>query len=189
MKRKDDTMNHEQLNAISGRTTDQKYIKFISDEGWKYHTEEQLTAGYARRVKAEQGTPLSLEEFMAERGATGDNVLVKQLYHKLLPLVEKQALTALELYQFAKFGWCRNHPEAVTAYQTGPKSWAVNTCDEEIPEDRALLLINSEYGFEASRIKLLGTPYYDATDWNFICFHCGACDWIMRNGELCQIYQ
>lgn len=182
-------MNHEQLNAISDRTTDQKYIKFISDEGWKYYTEEQLAAGYARRVKAEQGAPLSLEEFMAERGVTGNNVLVKQLYHKLLPLVEKQALTALELYQFAKFGWCRNHPEAVIAYQTSPKSWAVNTCDEEISEDRALLLINSEYGFEASRIKLLGVPYYDATDWNFICFRCGCYDWLMRNGELCQIYQ
>ena len=36
---------------------------------------------------------------------------------------------------------------------------------------------------------LLGSPYYDATDWNFIPFHCGAYDWLMQNGELYQIYQ
>lgn len=182
-------MKREQILTLRQRTNDAKYTKFLLDEGWKYSTEEELTAGYARQVKAEQGAPLSLEEFLAERGATGDNVLARQLYHKLFSLVEKRALTALELYRFARFGWCRNRPEAVIAYQTGPKSWAVNTCGEEIPEDRALLLINSEYGFEISRIKLLGTPYYDATDWNFICFRCGPYDWLMRNGDLHQIYQ
>lgn len=32
-------------------------------------------------------------------------------------------------------------------------------------------------------------PYYDATDWNFICFRCGPYDWLMQDGELHQIYQ
>lgn len=95
----------------------------------------------------------------------------------------------MALYQYARYKWCWNCPEAVIAYQTGPKSWAVNNCGETISKDRTILLLNSKWGFEASRIKLLGIPYYDATDWNFICFHCGAYDWLMRDGELHRIYQ
>ena len=71
----------------------------------------------------------------------------------------------------------------------GKPSWAVNTCDTEYQEECAKLLINSEWGFEASRIQLQGTPYYDATDWNFIRFRCGPLDWLMKDGELYQIYQ
>lgn len=98
-------------------------------------------------------------------------------------------MTVFDLYQYARFRWCRNHPEAVAAYRAGPHSWVVNTCDTEFQEECAKLLINSEWGFEASRIKILGTPYYESTDWNFICFRCGPYDWLMRNGELYQLYQ
>ena len=98
-------------------------------------------------------------------------------------------MTVFDLYQYARFRWCRNHPEAVAAYRAGPHSWVVNTCDTEFQEECAKLLINSEWGFDASRIKILGTPYYESTDWNFICFRYGPYDWLMRNGELYQVYQ
>ena len=183
-------MELEKLAEISSRTADQKYIKFISDEGWKYETEEQLAAGYARMVKAEQGEPLTWEEFRAElRLDDNDPTAAQKLYRMLLRHMENGALSAYQLYGYARHKWCVKHPEAVTAYQIGPKRWAVNTCGETISEDRARLLLNSEWGFEASRIKLLGAPYYDATDWNFICFHCGSYDWLMRDGDLYQIYQ
>lgn len=183
-------MELEQLAEIRSRTANQKYIKFISDEGWKYETEEQLAAGYARMVKAEQGEPLTWEEFRAElRLDDNDPTAAQKLYRMLLRHMENGALSAYQLYGYARHKWCVKHPEAVTAYQIGPKRWAVNTCGETISEDRARLLLNSEWGFEASRIKLLGAPYYDATDWNFICFHCGSYDWLMRDGDLYQIYQ
>lgn len=100
---------------------------------------------------------MTLEEFSAELENDPTGVAVRQLYSTLLALVERGALTAFDLYQYARFRWYRNHPEAVVAYQTGPHSWAVNTCDAEYQEECAKLLINSEWGFEASRIEILGT--------------------------------
>ena len=183
-------MELEQLAEIRSRTANQKYIKFISDEGWKYETEEQLAAGYARMVKAEQGEPLTWEEFRAElRLDDNDPTAAQKLYRMLLRHMENGALSAYQLYGYARHKWCIRHPEAVIAYQIGPKRWAVNTCGEKISEEQARQRLNSEWGFEASRIKLLGAPYYDATDWNFICFHCGSYDWLMRDGDLYQIYQ
>ena len=183
-------MELEELAEIRSRTADQKYIKFISDEGWKYETEEELAAGYARMVKAEQGSPLIWEEFWAElRMDDNDPAAAQKLYQTLRRHMENGALSAYDLYKYARFRWCVRHPEAVVAYQIGPKRWAVNTCGEKISEEQARQRLNSEWGFEASRIKLLGTPYYDATDWNFIRFRCGPYDWLMWNGELHKIYQ
>ena len=182
-------MELEELAEVRSRTTDPKYIKFISDEGWKYETEEDLAAGYARMVKAEQGSPLTWEEFWAELRMDGDSTAAQKLYQTLRRYMESGALSASQLYGYARHKWCIRHPEAVIAYQIGPKRWAVNTCGEKISEEQARQRLNSEWGFEASRIKLLGIPYYDATDWNFICFRCGRYDWLMRDGELYQIYQ
>jgi len=182
-------MNCEQLTDISAKTTDEKYIKFISDVGWKYQTKEELDAGYARLVKTQRGDPLTWEEFLAELQIEGDPATAKQLYHTLRQYVECGALSAYDLYHYAKYRWCIKCPKAVTAYQIGKKRWAVNSCSEVITEERAKLMVNADFGFEASRIKLLGVPYYDATDWNYITFHCGAYDWVMWNGNLHQIYQ
>lgn len=182
-------MELEQIQKMSQESTDKMYIAFLRDNGWKYKNEEEAIAAYARMKKSADGVPLSWEEFAAELTAAQSDHLAQQLYTKLLALVDQGALTALELYHYAKFKWCRSHPEAVDAYQTGPKQWAVNNCCEEIPEDRARLLINSEWGFEASRIEILGTPYYESTDWNFIAFRCGPLNWLMKNDDLYKIYQ
>lgn len=182
-------MNQEQLAEIRNRTANQKYIKFISDEGWRYQTAEELAAGYARMVKAEQGSPLTWEEFWAELQMDGDHSAAQELYQTLRRHMENGALSGYQLYGYARYCWCVKCPEAVSTYQIGPKRWAVNNCSEKISEDRALLLLNSEWGFEVDRIELLGVPYYDATDWNFICFRCGRYNWLMQDGTLYQIYQ
>ena len=67
--------------------------------------------------------------------------------------------------------------------------WAVNNCDAEIAEDTARIKVCEEWGFEASRIKIIGTPYYDATDWQFIRFDCAHMTWLWRNGNLHQVYE
>lgn len=182
-------MEQEQIVKICQESSDKKYVKYLSDEDWKYKTEADALAGYGRMVKSEQGEPLTWEEFWAELRMEGDTSAAQELYQVLRRHLENGALTAYGLYGYARHRWCIRCPEAVVAYQIGPKRWAVNTCGETISEERAIQRLNSEYGFEASRIKLLGTPYYDATDWNFICFHCGPYDWIMQDGELHQIYQ
>lgn len=182
-------MDQEQIMMMCQKASDKKYAKFLSDEGWKYETEADALAGYGRMVKSEQGEPLTWDEFWAELRMEGDTSAAQELYKTLQRHMKNGALSAYKLYEYARHRWCIRCPEAVVAYQTGPKHWAVNNCSETISEERAKLLINSEWGFEASRIKLLGTPYYDATDWNFICFRCGSCDWVMQDGELYQIYQ
>lgn len=182
-------MEHEQIMMLCQKTSDEKYAKFLSNEGWKYNTEEEALAGYGRMVKAEQGSPLTWDEFWAELRMEGDTSVAQTLYRTLYRHMENGALSAYQFYGYARHKWCVRHPEAVTAYQIGPKRWAVNNCGEIISEDRARLLLNSEWGFEASRIKLLGVPYYDATDWNFIPFRCGRYDWLMQDGALHQIYQ
>lgn len=182
-------MEFNQIQEICKKTTDQRYKDYVSDNGWKYQTEEEMLAGYARLTKSKQGIPLSLDEFLQELQTEEHTDTAQQLYSVLLGYVKKDALSAYGLYQYARFQWCINHPEAVIAYQTGPKRWEVNNCGESISKEQAILLLNSEWGFEASRVKLLGTPYYEATDWNFICFRCGPYDWLMRNGDLYQLYQ
>ncbi len=177
------------LTKLCNQTKDKGYIKFLMDEGWKCENEADALTRYGRLRKGMDGIPLTMEEFAAELGAAPADMLAKQLYNALIPLVEKEALTALDLYQYARFRWCRNHPEAVVACQTGPRTWKVNTCDVEHQKEWAKLRINSEWGFEASRIQLQGTPYYDATGWNFIRFRCGPLHWLMRNEELYQVYQ
>ena len=107
-------MNQEQLSEISSRTADQKYIKFISDEGWKYQTEEELAAGYARMVKSEQGEPLTWEEFWAELRMEGDTSAALELYRVLCRHMENGALTAYDLYGYARHRWCIRCPEAET---------------------------------------------------------------------------
>ncbi len=182
-------MEQEELSRLCNQSKDKSYIKFLTDEGWKCNDEVDAQVRYGRLRKAMDGIPLTLEEFTAELETGPTDLLAKQLYNALIPLVAKGALTPFDLYQYARFRWCRHHPEAVIACQTGPSTWKVNTCGEECQEECAKLRINSVWGFEASRIQLQGTPYYDATDWNFIRFRCGPLNWLMKDGALYQIYE
>ena len=108
----------------------------------------------------------------------------------MVNLTEQQVFSPYAIYQYARFGWCLSSPEDVVAYMTGPQNrWAVNNYSVQISEDRARLEVCEEWGFEASRIRIIGQAYYDATDWNFIRFDCAHMTWLMCNGELYQVYR
>lgn len=42
--------------------------------------------------------------------------------------------------------------------------------------------------FETGRTHIIGTPYYDATDYQFIRFNCAHMAWLWQNGNLLQVY-
>lgn len=165
-----------------------RYDKFVLDRGFEFETEEALAAAYSRSAKAAKGILLSKEEFIteAERIRPGR---AEELYDVLTDLAEQGAVTPLQVYDFARFNWCMDAPEAVVVNQTGPKSWAVNTCACEYTVEKAILKINAEWGFEASRIEILGTPYYGSTDWNYIRFDCAGMAWVMCNGDIDAVFQ
>ena len=68
---------------------------------------------------------------------------------------------------YAYYAWCLRKPEAIIAYQIGTgkdtpvhQKWAVNNCAQEITEAEARVAVCEEFGFEVSRVRIIGTPYY-----------------------------
>ncbi len=133
---------------------------------------------------------MTAEEFAAEvksRVMRDKELDVSPLYEVLSQFVKEKKLTPGEVLSYAVYSWCLRKPEAVVAYNEGSK-WLVNNCGTEISEDRARVEICEEWGFEASRVKIIGTPYYDATDWQFIRFDCAHMTWLWKDGNLYQVY-
>lgn len=89
---------------------------------------------------------------------------------------------------YAHYKWYLRDAKAIIAYQEGRDRWIVNNCGTEVSEDTAKIAVNSEWGFEASRVRIIGTPYYDATDYQFIRFDCKQMTWLWKNGNLYQVY-
>lgn len=164
-----------------------KFDKFILDNGYKYETEKELQAGYDRFWKAQHDILISLEDFLAEAEKTLSDPAV-DTYEALVGLVEEKKLRAGEVFGYAHYRWCLNSPEAVVAYQTGRSEWTVNNCGVEIPRERAQIEVCEEWGFEASRVRMIGTPYYDATDYQFIRFNCARMAWLWHNGSLSPVW-
>ena len=167
------------------------FEKFIHDRGCEFKTEEALQAAYDRAWKCKHGILISLEEFITEanRGFKHTAVLLKAVYENLVELVENKKLTASDVYRYAYFGWCLKDAAAIVAYERERNNWEVNNCDTAITEEAAKIEVNREWGFEASRIKIIGTPYYDATDWQFIRFDCAHMTWLWKNGSIYQVYE
>lgn len=167
-----------------------EFETFILKHGYLYDTEEDLKAGYDRAQKASCGIMLTAEEFSAEvksRVKWDKELDVPRLYKALSRLVKEKRLEPGEAFSYAVYGWCLRKPEAVVAYE-GERGWIVNNCDTEISEERARIEVCEEWGFEASRVRIIGTPYYDATDWQFIRFDCAYMTWLWKNGNLYQVY-
>jgi len=143
------------------------FDRFVLDYGYKYKT---------------------LEEFLTEAGKKPSDPAA-DTYEVLVGLVEEKKLRPGEVLGYAHYHWCLSKPEAVVAYQTDPNKWAVNNCGTEITEERARVEVCEEWGFEASRVRIIGTPYYDATDWQFIRFDCAHMTWLWKNGNLYQVYE
>ncbi len=163
------------------------FDKFVLNEGYRYATVEDLRAGYDRQWKAQHGILITMEEFLTEAGKTTTDPAV-DVYEALVGLVEEKKLRPGEVLGYAHYHWCLRKPEAVVAYQTDREKWTVNNCDTEITEERARVEICEEWGFEASRVRIVGTPYYDATDYQFIRFDCAHMTWLWHNGSLSQVW-
>lgn len=177
----------EEIRASANPAKLTDYDKFVLDRGFEFGTEPALKAGYDRLWKAHHGIMLAKDEFLAEASKPGDDTAA-ETYDILADLVKDKKITAADVYQYAKHKWCLRNPDAIVAYQYGRDKWAVNNCDAEIAEESARIKVCEEWGFEASRIKIIGTPYYDATDWQFICFDCTRTTWLWCNGNLHQVY-
>lgn len=163
------------------------YDRFVLDYGWRYMTQKELQAGYDRRWKAAHDILVTAEEFLMEAEKKPSDPAT-DVYETLIGLVEEKKIRPGEVFDYAHYRWCLNHPEAIIAYQTGRDKWTVSNCDTEITDDTARVKIQEEWGFEAGRVRVIGTPYYDATDYQFIRFNCGHMAWLWRNGDLLQVY-
>lgn len=189
------------------RTTTQDFSKlndfekFVLDNGYRFSTEASLKAGYDRAWKASHGIMLAAEEFSAEcrplftsEAEYTPTEATAEVYEVLSTLVCEGKLTPADVFGYAAHKWCMKNPEAIIAYRVDPhkeapihRKWAVNNCSEEITEEAGRIKVCEEFGFEASRVKIIGIPYYDATDWNFIRFDCAGWAWLMVNGEIRQV--
>ena len=182
-------------NADASKLTD--FEKFVLDRGYMFATEADLKAGYDRKWKANHGIALTLEEFTAEAECRGRKLdTLQEVYRVISEHIKAGRLTAGALMDYAYFMWCLRKPEAIIAYQIGTgkdtpvhQKWAVNNCSQEIAEAEARVAVCEEFGFEVSRVRIIGTPYYDATDWNFIRFDCAGRCWLMKNASLYPVYE
>jgi len=165
------------------------YDNFKRDCGWKYKTEAKLNAAYERRLKISQGGQLTEDEFIIECGGNYDAEKLRAVYARLIELIGEGKLGPSDTLAYAAYGWCLRNPEAIVAYERAQGIWEVNNCYTEISEDKAIIEVNGEWGFEASRVKIIGTPYYDATDYQFIRFDCAHMTWLWKNGSLYQVYE
>jgi len=172
--------------AISPNVSD--FEQFKQDYKWKYKTDEIMRAAYDRYVKCKKGILLTEDEFITEAGEYYDTETLKSVYVILAKLADQKKLRPGEIYQYAHFKWCLRNPDAIVAYEESTDHWRVNNCGEEITTEKAIICVNSEWGFEASRIKIIGKPYYEATDYQFIRFDCAYMTWLWQNGNLYQVY-
>lgn len=163
------------------------FDRFVLNRGYQYETQEALQAGYDRHWKASHDILVTTEEFLAE-AEKSQSVTAASTYNALVELVEANKLHPGKVYDYARYRWCLSHPEAVIACQTGRDKWSVNNCDTEITKDAALVRICEAWGFETGRIQIIGTPYYDTTDYQFIRFNCAHMTWLWQNGDLLQVY-
>ena len=166
------------------------FKEYATEYGWKYKTEEAMRAAYNRAEKASQKVMWTEDDFIEAATTCNTNPeTLSKVYAKLVKLVEEKKLSVTDIYQYAGYYWCVKNPKAIVAYKVERNKWEVNNCDSEIFIEKAIFEVNREWGFEASRIKIVGTPYYESTDWQFIRFNCAHMTWLWKNGNLYQVYE
>lgn len=163
--------------------------KFLWNNGWKYKTDQERQAAFDRFRKCRAKQLLSEAEFVQEAGDRYEPDILKAVYARLVKLVEERKLPAEEVYRYAAYKWCLRTPEAVVTCQTGPREWIVNCCDTEIPAEAAVAKVNEEWGFEKDYIQIIGIPYYEATDYQFIRFDCKGAHWLWADEQLFEVYE
>ena len=147
-----------------------------------------MQAAYDRHLKCRRNELITQDDFVIERGPKKfEEKQVRALYDALAALVAQNKLEASAVHAYASFRWL-NYSKYVVAYKVEHWGWQVNNCGTEISEGAAIVVVNREWGFEASRIKIIGAPYYEATDYQFIRFDCAHMTWLWRNSSLYQVY-
>ena len=181
---------------FSGNPSDKPsdFERFVLGRGYLFESDEALKAGYDRYWKAEHNILITADEFIAEaelgvapfseelREAT------KEAYEILVEFARKGILVGIDVYEYARNRWCLDNPKTIESWQVGPSHYIVNNCSTKISEDEAKIKINAEWGFEASRIVVIGTPYYESTDWQFIRFNCCGVGWLWVEESLYKVY-
>lgn len=149
------------------------------------------TAAYQREWVSRHSILLE-RDFIAEAsdrlGEFDENVL-KDVYRALVELIHQKVLTPRDVYIYARMGWCLKNPDAIVAYQTSNGEWAVNNCDKVVSEDFAKNTISRKWGFDASRIEIIGTPYHDTDEWQFIRFNCARAAWLCKDSNIYKVME
>lgn len=162
------------------------YYEFIQEKGWRY---ENVRDAYDRYEKSVCGKFMTESEFIAEANVRYANETINDVYQALLELVKQKKLHSMGMYRYVRYQWCLRNPEAIVAYQTEFDRWEVNNCDMEVTEEAAKIAVNREWGFEVSRIRIIGIPYYGSTHYQFICCDCEDMNWLSKNGNLYRVYE
>lgn len=182
----------EEIKASKTDCSDMsEFEKFVLNAGWKYDAKEALQAGYDRAWKCARNIMLTEDEFIAEAeaGKCCNADTLKEVYAKLFGLVKAEKLSCSDIYRYARYKWCLHDPEAIIAYRGECDKWMVNNCCKAVSEEEAKIAINNEWGFEASRLTIIGVPYYDSTDWQFIRFNCAGTAWLWFDEDLRRVYE
>lgn len=69
----------------------------------------------------------------------------------------------------------------------GMKAEKPKNLHESISYEEAIEIISEWYGFEADKIIICHTPYYAATDFNYIVFSVKRYERVLLNGELYDV--
>lgn len=173
------------------------FDKFVLDRGYLFESDEALKGGYDRYWKSLRSILITADEFIAEAElglcpfSEEKREKAKKAFEILAELANKNIIPFREVYSYAKYRWCLDCPEAIEVYQIDSDGlhYVVNSCSTKISEDEAKIKINTEWGFEASRIEVIGTPYYDSTDWQFIRFNCCGMSWLWAEESLYKVYE
>lgn len=173
------------------------FDKFVLDRGFLFKSEEELKAGYNRYWKSLRSILITADEFIAEAElgscpfSEEKREKAKEAFKILAELANKNIIPFREVYSYARYGWCLERPEAIEVYQIDSDGlhYVVNSCSEKISREEVIVRINNEWGFEASRIKILGVPYYSSTDWQFIRFDCCGMSWLWAEESLYKVYE
>lgn len=169
---------YDELSAIE---------KFTFYNGLDYATQEALQAAFVRYSKMQRNILLTEEEFLEEAKAQ-KIPSAKEAYQILKEMADSGALDGREVYRYVDYRWCLRKPQSIIAYREAfSDRWQVNHCDRKISIEEAVVFVCCKFGFQASRIKIIGTPYYDNLDCNFIRFDCCDICWLVYNGDITRV--
>ena len=169
---------YDELSAIE---------KFTFYNGWDYATRETLQAAFVRYAKLQRNNLLTEEEFLKEAKAQ-EIPSAKEAYQILKEMADSGVLDGREVYRYVDYRWCLRKPQSIIAYREAfSDRWQVNHCEWEISIEEAVAFVCREFGFESSRIRIVGTPYYDDIDCNFVRFDCCDICWLAYNGDITRV--